>query len=124
MAARANGMPVEIEIVDLSKNEHMNDNFLKINSQYCILSLEEDGFVLRDSHAIACYLADKYGKDDQWYPKDLKQRALASRVLGQYLVFDKDETKFKEWLKEQSGGTAKHCTDCYNGLKDWDDRFL
>lgn len=36
------------------------------------------------SHAIAMYLADKYGKDDSLYPKDLKNRA----IVNQRLFFD------------------------------------
>lgn len=83
-AARSIGVPVEVEIVDLFKKEQMKGSFLKINPQHCVPTLEDDGFVLWESHAIACYLADKYGKDDQWYPKDLKQRAL----VDQRLYFD------------------------------------
>lgn len=75
---------MEVEIVDLFKKEQMKDSFLKINPQHCVPTLEDDGFVLWESRAIACYLADKYGKDDQWYPKDLKQRAL----VDQRLYFD------------------------------------
>lgn len=84
LAARAIGVPVQVKIVDLFKKEQLNDNFLKINPQHCIPTLEEDGFVLWESRAIACYLADKYGKDDQWYPKDLRKRAL----VDQRLYFD------------------------------------
>lgn len=83
-AARSIGVPVEVEIVDLFKKEQMKGSFLKINPQHCVPTLEDDGFVLWESRAIACYLADKYGKDDQWYPKDLKQRAL----VDQRLYFD------------------------------------
>lgn len=84
MAARAIGVPVEIEIVDLFKKEQLKESFLKVNPQHCVPTLEDDGFVLWESKAIAGYLADKYGKDDQWYPKDLKRRAL----VHQRLYFD------------------------------------
>ncbi|CAG9795890.1 unnamed protein product [Diatraea saccharalis] len=84
LAARAIGVPIQIEIVDLFKKEQLKEGFLKINPQHCVPTLEDDGFILWESRAIACYLADKYGKDDQLYPKDLKQRAL----VNQRLYFD------------------------------------
>ncbi|XP_049876687.1 glutathione S-transferase 1-like [Pectinophora gossypiella] len=84
LAVRAIGVPVEIKIVDLFKKEQLQDNFLKINPQHCVPTLDDGGFVIWESRAIACYLADKYGKDDQLYPKDLKKRA----VVDQRLFFD------------------------------------
>lgn len=84
LAARSIGVPIEIEIVDLFKKEQLKESFLKINPQHCIPTLDDDGFVMWESRAIASYLADKYGKDDQLYPKDLKRRAL----VNQRLYFD------------------------------------
>lgn len=85
LAARAIGVPIEIEIVNLFKKEQLKESFVKLNPQHCVPTLEdEDGFVIWESRAIACYLADKYGKDDQLYPKDLKLRAL----VNQRLYFD------------------------------------
>lgn len=43
--------------------------------------MEEDGFVLWDSHAIMGYLVEKYGKDDKLYPKDLRKRAIVDQRL-------------------------------------------
>ncbi|XP_063366554.1 glutathione S-transferase 1-like [Cydia amplana] len=86
LAARAIGVPVQIQIVNLFQKEQLKEDFLKINPQHCVPTLEDDGFVIWESRAIACYLADKYGKDedDTLYPKDLKQRA----VVNQRLYFD------------------------------------
>ncbi|CAH0401176.1 unnamed protein product [Chilo suppressalis] len=84
LAARAVGIPIQIEIIDLFKKEQLKESFLKINPQHCVPTLEDDGFILWESRAIACYLADKFGKDDQLYPKDLKQRA----IVNQRLYFD------------------------------------
>lgn len=56
-----------------------------MNPQHTIPTLvDDDGFVLWDSHAIMPYLVSKYGKDDSLYPKDLKKRA----VIDQRLHFD------------------------------------
>ncbi|XP_063626844.1 glutathione S-transferase 1-like [Cydia splendana] len=86
LAARAIGVPVKIQIVNLFQKEQLKEDFLKVNPQHCVPTLDDDGFVIWESRAIACYLADKYGKDedDTLYPKDLKQRA----VVNQRLYFD------------------------------------
>ncbi|XP_063385637.1 glutathione S-transferase 1-like [Cydia fagiglandana] len=86
LAARAIGVPVQIQIVNLFQKEQLKEDFLKINPQHCVPTLDDDGFVIWESRAIACYLADKYGKDedDTLYPKDLKERA----VVNQRLYFD------------------------------------
>ncbi|CAH0695714.1 unnamed protein product [Spodoptera exigua] len=84
LAARAVEAPVEVEIINLFKKEQFKESFLKINPQHCIPTLDDDGFILWESRAIAGYLADKYGKDDHFYPKDLKKRAL----VNQRLYFD------------------------------------
>lgn len=84
LAARAVEAPVEVEIINLFQKEQFKESFLKINPQHCIPTLDDDGFVLWESRAIAGYLVDKYGKDDSLYPKDLKKRAL----VNQRLYFD------------------------------------
>lgn len=45
-------------------------------------------------------------------------------VLGQYLVFRRDEELFKEWLKETTGANVKQQKDCVSCLKEWCDQFL
>lgn len=84
LSARAIGVPIEIVIINLLKKEQLTESFLKINPQHCLPTIDDDGYVLWESRAISCYLADKYAKDDQWYPKDLKRRGL----VNQRLYFD------------------------------------
>ncbi|CAK1584275.1 unnamed protein product [Parnassius mnemosyne] len=84
LAAKAIGLSIDIEIVDLFKKEQLKESFIKLNPQHCVPTLDDDGFILWESRAIACYLSDKYGKDDSLYPKDLKRRA----VVNQRLYFD------------------------------------
>ncbi|XP_013137224.1 PREDICTED: glutathione S-transferase 1, isoform D-like [Papilio polytes] len=81
MAARLVGVPIQLEIVDLMKKEQYSEAYLKINPQHCVPTLDDDGFILSESRAIACYLADKYGTDDTIYPKDLKKRAIVNQRL-------------------------------------------
>lgn len=70
--------------LDLIKGEHLNEEYLKINPQHTIPTLVDDDFVLWDSHAIAIYLVEKYGKDDSLYPKNLETRS----KINQRLFFD------------------------------------
>ena len=48
--------------------------FLKLNPFAVVPGIDDDGFVLRESHAISRYLAAKHGRADL-YPADLEQRA-------------------------------------------------
>ncbi|XP_063830541.1 glutathione S-transferase 1-like [Ostrinia nubilalis] len=130
LAARSIGVPIEIEIVDLFKKEQLKESFLKLNPQHCIPTLDDDGFVLWESRAIASYLADKFGKDDLLYPKDLKRRAL----VNQRLYFDSSslyvkirsicfpilflgETEIKPNLKDDLNSTLAFLDQFLSGSK-------
>jgi glutathione S-transferase len=49
-------------------SEHKGDEFKKINPLGHIPVIDDDGFVLRDAHAILVYLAAKYDPTGLWYP--------------------------------------------------------
>nr|AHC08046.1 epsilon glutathione S-transferase [Locusta migratoria] len=82
--AKAIGVDVTIKIIDLFKNEHLTEDYLKINPEHMVPTIDDNGLILHDSHAIATYLVSRYGKDDSLYPKDVEQRAL----VDQRLYFD------------------------------------
>ncbi|CAK9804617.1 Glutathione S-transferase 1 [Anthophora quadrimaculata] len=81
MVANAIGLKLEIREINLAKKEHLSEEFIKINPLHMIPTLDDDGFILPDSHAIICYLVDKYAKDDSLYPKELQKRALVNHFL-------------------------------------------
>lgn len=56
-------------------------SYLQKNPQHTIPTLEDDGYILWDSHAINIYLVDKYAKDDSLYPKDLQKRGKVNQRL-------------------------------------------
>lgn len=64
--------------------EQLAPEFIKINPQHTIPTIEEDGFCLWESRAIAAYLVDSNPAQEKWYPKDPKKRAL----INQRLYFD------------------------------------
>lgn len=84
LAAKALGVEVNTKVVDLMKGEHMTPEFLKMNPQHTIPTIDDNGFYLHESRAILGYLVQKYGKDDSLYPKDPKKRA----IVDQRLYFD------------------------------------
>lgn len=59
----------------------MKPEFLKLNPSHTIPVLDDNGVIISDSHAINSYLADKYGKNDSLYPKDLVARSRVNEKL-------------------------------------------
>uniref|UniRef100_A0A1B6EXA4 Uncharacterized protein n=1 Tax=Cuerna arida TaxID=1464854 RepID=A0A1B6EXA4_9HEMI len=84
LAAKALGVDVNLKLLDLMKGEHLKPEYLKINPQHLVPAIDDNGFILTESRAIITYLADKYGKDDSLYPKDVQKRAF----VNQRLYFD------------------------------------
>lgn len=80
MTALQLGAPVELVFVDLQKGEQRQPQFLKLNPNHRVPVLEDDGFVLWESHAIMQYLADKTPRQSL-YPADTRSRADVNRWL-------------------------------------------
>ncbi|CAG9854752.1 unnamed protein product [Phyllotreta striolata] len=83
LCLKALKLEVEWMDVDLLEKEHLLPDFLKINPQHTVPVLDDDGFIVVDSHVIMSYLVTKYGKgDDQLlYPKDPQLRATVDHRL-------------------------------------------
>lgn len=71
--AAESGIPVEMQVVDLSTGEHVQGPYAALNPNKLVPALEDGDFVLTENSAILKYLADKI--DSPAYPKDLKKRA-------------------------------------------------
>lgn len=80
MTALHLNVPVELVLVDLQKGEQDQPHFLKLNPNHRVPVLEDDGFVLWESHAIMQYLADKT-PGQTIYPVEIKARADINRWL-------------------------------------------
>jgi glutathione S-transferase len=81
MTAKHLNIDMEIKDLKLMEGEHMKPEFLKINPQHCIPTLDDNGFVLWESRAIITYLVNEYGENSSLYPKDPKKRAIVDRML-------------------------------------------
>ncbi|XP_047985736.1 uncharacterized protein LOC125225965 [Leguminivora glycinivorella] len=74
-------IPVQLVDVDFASGENRKPEYLKKNPLHTVPVLEDDNVVIHDSHAILMYLADVYGKQESYYPKDPKQRARVNQIL-------------------------------------------
>jgi len=84
LAAKAVGVELNLKHVDLMKGEQMTPEFIKLNPQHTVPTIDDNGFSLWESRAIMTYLASQYGKNDALYPKDPKKRAM----IDQRMYFD------------------------------------
>ncbi|KAK9301184.1 hypothetical protein QLX08_006284 [Tetragonisca angustula] len=84
LAAAALGVELNLKKISLADLEHVTPEYLKMNPQHTIPTIDDNGFIMCESRAIITYLANQYGKDDSLYPKDPKKRAL----VDQRLYFD------------------------------------
>lgn len=84
LVAKAIGLELEFREVNILTFENRKPEFVEKNPQRTVPTLEDDGNIIWDSHAIVAYLVGKYAKDDALYPKDLYKRA----VVDQRLHFD------------------------------------
>ncbi|XP_043486629.1 glutathione S-transferase 1-1-like [Polistes fuscatus] len=84
LTAAAVGVNLNLKETNLMAGEHLQPEFLKMNPQHTIPTIDDNGFYLWESRAIMGYLVDQYGKNDSLYPKDPKKRA----VVNQRLFFD------------------------------------
>src|SRR5262249_28913576 len=83
MTAIQLGMPIERVLVDLRKGEQKSPEYLKLNPNGKVPTLDDDGFVLWESRAIMMYLADKT-PGQTLYPQELRARA----DVNHWLIWD------------------------------------
>jgi len=71
--AADSGIPLDYQVVDLMKGEHMQDAYGAVNPSRLVPVLKDGDFRLTESSAILKYLADKVRSPA--YPSELKKRA-------------------------------------------------
>nr|APW77568.1 glutathione S-transferase delta 1 [Pieris rapae] len=84
MTARVIGLELDLVLTNIMKGEHLTPEYLKMNPQHTIPTIDDNGFILWESRAIMSYLANAYGRDGSLYPKNPRLRA----IVDQRLQFD------------------------------------
>ena len=74
------GIPVEKIVVDLAHGAQRTPEFLQLNPNHRVPVLDDDGFVLWESHAIMQYLAERT-PGQSLYPAELRARADINRWM-------------------------------------------
>lgn len=75
------GVPYEVILLDLRKQEHKTPEFLAINPMGKVPAVEHDGAVITESAAICCYLADLFPQAGLAVPPGDPQRGPYLRWL-------------------------------------------
>lgn len=70
LVAKAIDLDLEFVEVNLFAGDHKSPEFLRMNPQHTIPTLDDNGNFLWDSHAIIPYLVQTYGRNDDLYPQD------------------------------------------------------
>ncbi|KDR11944.1 Glutathione S-transferase D7 [Zootermopsis nevadensis] len=84
LLAKRIGIEFNLKTVNIIAGEQFKPEFIKLNPEHTIPTLDDDGFILWESRAIMGYLVNQYGNDDSLYPTAPKKRA----VVDQRLYFD------------------------------------
>nr|QVK45128.1 GSTe4 [Pagiophloeus tsushimanus] len=82
MTAKALNVELELHEMDFEKQEVLQEWFLELNPSHTVPTLDDNGFILWDSHAILVYLAETYGKDTNLYSSDPKEKSRIQQILN------------------------------------------
>ncbi|KAG5679582.1 hypothetical protein PVAND_009142 [Polypedilum vanderplanki] len=72
-------LDVEVKVMNLMEKEQFTPEFLKINPQHCVPTIDDDGFYLWESRAILAYLLES--KAPELVPTSPKEKAIVNQRL-------------------------------------------
>ncbi|KAL1476405.1 hypothetical protein MTO96_036531 [Rhipicephalus appendiculatus] len=80
------GVELNLKNLDFLNNEHLSEEYLKINPFHKVPAIDDGGFVVYEScllsTAISYYLLRKYAPDSELYPASLKTRTRIDQALA------------------------------------------
>ncbi|XP_073952276.1 glutathione S transferase D11 isoform X1 [Choristoneura fumiferana] len=82
LLAKVLGLELDLELTNILEGQHMTPEYLKMNPQHTIPTMDDNGFILWESRAILSYLVNAYGRDDSLYPKNPRLRAVVDARLN------------------------------------------
>ena len=88
-------LPFDLVEIDMYGGEHKREPFLTLNPFGQMPAMEDDGFVIADSHACLVYLARKYDSSNRWLPVDAEGEA----KVAEWLSKSANEIHQGPWMK-------------------------
>ncbi|HLY54461.1 MAG TPA: glutathione S-transferase [Stellaceae bacterium] len=82
--ALAAGIPLAVEHVWLTRDEHLGARFLEVNPRHQVPALQHGEFRLSEATAIIRYLAELNGAAVSWLGGSLRERAWVNQLLSWY----------------------------------------
>jgi glutathione S-transferase len=79
LLSRHLNLDVDVKVLDLMDDEQMSPEFLKINPQHCVPTIDDNGFYLWESRAVLGYLAET--KAPHLLPTSPKEKAIVNQRL-------------------------------------------
>ncbi|KAL1476404.1 hypothetical protein MTO96_036530 [Rhipicephalus appendiculatus] len=76
------GIELKLKTLDFAKKEHFSEEYLKINPFHKVPAIDDQGFVLYESNAIAYYLLRKYAPASELYPDCIETRTRIDQILA------------------------------------------
>jgi glutathione S-transferase len=76
-----NDLNYEFKLINILKGEHLTDEYKRINPHCKVPCIDDNGFIVYESHTIMRYLKVKYNLPDHWYPNDIKERVKVDQYL-------------------------------------------
>ncbi|XP_050024353.2 glutathione S-transferase 2-like [Dermacentor andersoni] len=80
--ARHIGFDLTVKHLDFTKNEHLAEDYLKLNPFHKVPTLDDGGFVVYESTAIAYYMLRKHAPECDLYPRSIELRTRVDQVLA------------------------------------------
>uniref|UniRef100_A0A1B0F0C7 glutathione transferase n=1 Tax=Phlebotomus papatasi TaxID=29031 RepID=A0A1B0F0C7_PHLPP len=129
LTIRSLNLDVEIETLDLLKQAQLAPEFVKINPQHTVPTIDDNGFVLWESRAIVSYLVSAKAPGSSLYPTDVKKRALVDARLyldqslqlvmssAVYVIFTGEATKIPVDKKQKLFQILEHFNTFLEGKK-------
>ncbi|XP_049519582.1 glutathione S-transferase 1 isoform X2 [Dermacentor silvarum] len=76
------GVELKVRNLDLANKEQLGEEYLKVNPFHKVPAIDDDGFVVYESSAIAYYLLRKYAPESELYPNEIKARTRIDQALA------------------------------------------
>uniref|UniRef100_A0A1E1X6S2 Putative glutathione s-transferase n=1 Tax=Amblyomma aureolatum TaxID=187763 RepID=A0A1E1X6S2_9ACAR len=76
------GIVLNIRNLNFEEKEHFSPEYLKINPFHKVPAIDDNGFTLYESSAIAYYMLRKYAPESELYPANITSRARIDQILA------------------------------------------